>query len=581
MRRRAATLNGSRRRLSRGWGPAGRGTTLNTRWVRRAGRSRAAHGETGVARADLAGEVGKHTVERNGAEIVAAAVAEAHGAVFRFAGADDEHVRHLPDLCVTDAVAELLVTVVELGAEARGAQTRVHRAGVVDVLLADRQHPRLNRREPRRECPGVVLDQDADEALERAEDRAVDHDRALGLPVAVDVLEPEAIRLLEVDLDGRHLPAPSERVLHVDVDLRPVEGPVARIELEREAVGAQGILERPLGCLPLLVGPERFLGPRRQLEERLEDEGLVPLANQLEHRGDLVLDLIRAVVDVSVVLRELPYAHEPCQRARPLVAMQAPHVREAQRQVTVRAQRVAIDQGGFRAVHRLEAEDLLLGLHQEHVLAVVVPVPGLFPEPLVDEDRRGDLLVASRVENLADESLELAHQGPAVRKPEGRAGRDVVEGVEVELAPELSMVALLRLLEPPQMLVELLLREPRGAVDALEHRVALVAPPVGAGGREELEVLHVRGRGRVGPAAEVDEVPLPVERDARSLEPLEDLDLERLVALAEEADRLLARHLLPLERIRALHDLPHDLFDLREVFGRERLGFGEVVVEAV
>ena len=426
-----------------------------------------------------------------------------------------------------------------------------------------------------------MLDQHADEALERAEDGAVDHDRPLGLPVAVDVLEPEAIRLLEVDLDGRHLPAPSERVLHVDVDLRSIERPVARVELEREAVGAEGILQRPLGRLPLLVRSERLLGPRRQLEERLEHEGLVPLADQLEQRGDLVLDLIQPAVDVGVVLRELPHAHEAGQRPRPLVAMQTPHVREAQGQIAVRAQRVAIDQRGFRAVHRLEAEDLLLGLHQEHVLAVVLPVAGLLPEPLVDQDRRGDLLIAPRVENLADEPLELTHERPAVREPEGRARRDVVKGVEVELAPELAVVALLRLLEPPQMLVELLLREPRGAVDALEHRVALVAPPVGAGGREELEVLHVRGRGHVRPAAEVDEVALPVERDARRRDPFEDLHLERLTALAEEADRFLTRHLLPLERIRGLRDLPHDLFDLHEVFRCERLGFREVVVEAV
>src|SRR5207244_6053480 len=107
------------------------------------------------------------------------------------------------------------------------------------------------------------------------------------------------------------------------------------------------------------------------------------------------------------------------------------------------------------------------------------------------------------------------------------------------------VVPLLRLLEPPQMLVELLLREPRGAVDALEHRVALVAPPVGAGGREQLEVLHVRGRRHVRPAAEVDEVALPVERDARRLDPLEDLRLERLTALAQQAARVPTRHRLP------------------------------------
>ncbi len=284
---------------------------------------------------------------------------------------------------------------------------------------------------------------------------------------------------------------------------------------------------------------------------------------------------------MRVVLRELPHPHEPGQGARALVAVQPSHIREAERQVAIRAQGVTIDQGRLGAVHRLEAEDLLLGLHQEHVLAVVIPVTRFFPELLVDEDRRRDLLIAARVEDLADEALQLAHERPAVREPEGRAGRDVMKGVEVELAPELPVVALLGLLEPPEILVELFLREPGGPVDALEHRVALVAAPVGPRGRQELEVLHVAGRRHVRPAAEVDEVSLPIQRHPCGVDALENLDLERFVPLAEEPDRLLARHLLPLEGMVRLRDLLHDLLDLREVLRRERFRFREIVVEAV
>ena len=94
-------------------------------------------------------------------------------------------------------------------------------------------------------------------------------------------------------------------------------------------------------------------------------------------------------------------------------------------------------------------------------------------------------------------------------------------------------------------------------------------------------MLHLPGRRHVRPATEIDEIALAVERHPGCLEPLEDLDLERLVALAEEANRLLAVHLLPLERGVRLRDLPHDLFDLREVFGRKRFRLREVIVEAV
>ena len=377
------------------------------------------------------------------------------------------------------------------------------------------------------------------------------------------------------------LPRSAQRVLDVDVDLGAVERALARVQLVGEAVGLERLVERGLRRVPLRLGPEPFRGPRRELERRLEVEGLVPLAHQLQQRRDLVLELVEAAVDVGVVLRELTDAEEPRQRARPLVAVQPAHVGEAQGQVAVRAERMTVDERGLRAVHRLEAEGLRFRLHEEHVLAEVLPVARLLPEPLVDEDRRRDLLVATRVQHLAHEPLQLAHERPAVRQPHRRARRHIVEDVEVELAAELPVVALLRFLEPPDVLLELLLGGPRGAVDPLEHRVPLVAAPVGARGREELEVLHV-ARGRdVGPAAEVDEVALPVERHPRGVEALEDLDLVGLAAFAEEGDRLLARKLLALERIVRADDVAHGGFDLREVLGRERLGLREVVVEAV
>ena len=47
--------------------------------------------------------------------------------------------------------------------------------------------------------------------------------------------------------------------------------------------------------------------------------------------------------------------------------------------------------------------------------------------------------------------------------------------------PSLRWSRLLGLLQAPQIFIELLLRRKGGAVDALEHLVALVPAPVGAG----------------------------------------------------------------------------------------------------
>ena len=450
------------------------------------------------------------------------------------------------------------------------------------MLLADRQHPRLHGREPGREGAREVLREDADEALVRPEDGAVDGHRSLRVAVAVDVLELEALgQHREVHLDGRDLPAPAEHVLDVHVDLGAVEGAGAGVHVVGEAVRLQRLVQRVLGRVPLLGCAQALLGAGGQLERGLQREDLVPLAHQLEQRRELVLELIGTAVDVGVVLGELADPDQSGQGPRPLVAVAAPHLAEPERQVAVRAQGATVHVGGGRAVHRLEREQLPLDLHLEHVVLVVLPVPRLLPQPLVDEHRRGDLLVAARVQRLPGEPFELADEDHPLRQPERRPGGDVEEVEEVELATELAVVALLCLLEAPEMAVELLRRQPRGAVDALEHRVPLVAAPVRTRRRQELEGRDVAGRGHVGAAAEILKLALPVERDEVGVDPLEDLHLEGLAALAEEADRLGSRQLASHEGQVGPDELAHQGFDLREVLGGEGIGLGEVVVEAV
>src|SRR5208283_3355852 len=75
------------------------------------------------------------------------------------------------------------------------------------------------------------------------------------------------------------------------------------------------------------------------------------------------------------------------------------------------------------------------------------------------------------------------------------------------------MIALLRLLDLVQVLVEVLPGEERGAVDTLELRVSLIAEPVGASDVEQLEGLNPPGGRDVRPTAEVGEFASLVDGD--------------------------------------------------------------------
>ena len=105
--------------------------------------------------------------------------------------------------------------------------------------------------------------------------------------------------------------------------------------------------------------------------------------------------------------------------------------------------------------------------HEEHVLLVLAPMPRDFPQRLVVEQRCFDLLIAVAL-HLAEIAVQRVDHGRATFRPEGGARRERVEEEQVQLLAQASMVALLRFLDPVQVLFEFVLLPECGAVDALQ-----------------------------------------------------------------------------------------------------------------
>ncbi len=145
------------------------------------------------------------------------------------------------------------------------------------------------------------------------------------------------------------------------------------------------------------------------------------------------------------------------------------------------------------------------------------------------------------------------------------------------------MVALLRLLDPMEVGLEVLVGEEHRAVDALELGVVLVAAPVGARHLRQLERLAEPARRRqVRAEAHVEPVALLVDRDLLVLRQFVGPFGFELLAMVDEV-LLDLRSVPDLARDRqvAVDDLGHALLDLGKVLRRERLVAHEVVVEAL
>src|SRR5205823_1432909 len=98
----------------------------------------------------------------------------------------------------------------------------------------------------------------------------------------------------------------------------------------------------------------------------------------------------------------------------------------------------------------------------------------------------------------------------ALREENRHRRREVREHEQAELLAELAVIARVRLFHALQVRGQLVLVRPRGAVDALEHGVVLVAAPVRAGHGGQLERAEAAGGGDVRSAAEIEPLALPI-----------------------------------------------------------------------
>ena len=439
-----------------------------------------------------------------------------------------------------------------------------------------------------------MFDQDADEAFITAQNRAVQHDRAMARAIFADIAGIEPFGQHGIGLDGADLPCPPDGIGEMEFQLGRIKSPFAG-QFFPAPIGIiaprcrHGIAHRLFRPVPHCVAAETLFRAQRQLDRiGKAAEILVDKIEQVTEAGDFADNLVFAAEDMGVVLGELPHPHQAVQRAMRFVAMAAAHLRQPQRQVAVRLDALAEDQDVRRAVHRLERHPLrLVRNHRaividighfvgndEHVLAIFAPVAGLFPLPGVHDLRRLDLAIAGGIEPAPHIGLEGAIDDKAARVPEDAAMGFFLQVEQIHLAAQLAMVALRRFLEPRQMRLELLLVEPAGAIDAGQHRIGLIAAPIGARHPRQLERLRIKlaGRWQMRPAAHVEPVfARPIDGQILVARQFGGpFSLEAFALLLPAADELLAAPHLAGDRLVGGNQRAHLGFDRRQVLVGER-----------
>ena len=215
-------------------------------------------------------------------------------------------------------------------------------------------------REPERKIAGVLLDQEADEPLVRAERRTMDAQRGFFGVIFVAIDQTEPFRHGEIHLVGRQGEFATDDAPDLHVNL----GAVKRRFVRHFDIIDAGLFERVTDHI-LGLDPEfRFVDElgvvareargivRAEAHDVFFDaEDSEILQIHFVHAVELCGELFRRAIDVRVVHIERAYAHEAEEFARLLVAVVGAVFGQAQREVAITARLRRKNAVVMRAVH--------------------------------------------------------------------------------------------------------------------------------------------------------------------------------------------------------------------------------------
>src|SRR3989338_5016047 len=296
---------------------------------------------------------------------------------FFFLVAYNQQVWNLAKLAVSNLVLYGVVPRIELAAYPVLQELLMNFLSRINIPVGQRQYLHLHRGQPQRQIPFAVFQQYADEPLERAVYYAVYDHRSALFAAAVDILQVEFFGDLEIKLDGAHLPFPAERIVHQYVNLRAVEGPVLFGDkiLATAHFCVKDFPERRLRLVPGLYVAHERIGPGAEAELVRHPKYTVEQLDYLQYPFILILYLVFRDEIMRIVLPESAHPEQTGKSPGQLVAVKHIGVRKPQRQILVASRLGAEDYHRVRAVHCLNAINLVVPhVCDEHVLLVMVPV---------------------------------------------------------------------------------------------------------------------------------------------------------------------------------------------------------------
>ena len=165
----------------------------------------------------------------------------------------------------------------------------------------------------------------------------------------------------------------------------------------------------------------------------------------------------------------------------------------AHREVAVTVDIALIDQDAAWAVHRFDGIRLIIDGCKIHIVAVMIPVTGLFPEMTVEDHRRHDFIVIGFVMEFMPEFEQVVAQDHSLGMEEREARTFFMETEQVELFTQFAVVTFFSFFHHLQVFIEFRFLFKSGPINTLKHLVVFIAAPVSTGNSAQSKGLDSTG----------------------------------------------------------------------------------------
>ena len=236
------------------------------------------------------------------------------------------------------------------------------RDNVMCVIIGfggNRANHHLLRCQPQRHFAGIAFDHNADEPLQRAQHRAVQHDRHVLFAILANIARAQTFGQHKIQLQRAALPGAPNGIAQVIFNLRPVKRALARQLFPLKTNRCQRIAQAALGPVPHRVITGARVGPQGQLDRNIvKAEVFINLRNQPAKRDRFINNLVFAAENMRVILRHLAHPHQPVQRAMGLIAVATPKFGHTNGQVAIAFNALFENLHMRRTIHRLQSHQI-------------------------------------------------------------------------------------------------------------------------------------------------------------------------------------------------------------------------------